>query len=129
MVKNDIKGAKALNAGCFGLIMITALILMAAASRSPAQTCMEMSPESDFKFEVLSSREITGNAFDLAVAPDLKVYWVERTGAFKVYDPRTKAITLLRQFPVLYADNSGSYTGSVESGFRWLAINPAETRT
>ena len=53
-----------------------------------------MPPASDFKVETLST-DVPGNAMDLDVAPDLKVYWVERYGNFKVYDPATQATRLI----------------------------------
>jgi cytochrome c len=105
------------------LLMASAGIALAASSGVFGQSCASIPPETDFKFEVLASKDVTGNALDIAVSKDLKVYWVERMGAFKAYDPRTKKVTLIREFPVLYVDESGSYQTPVESGLEGLALD------
>lgn len=87
-----------------------------------SQGCNSMPPASDFKVETLST-QVSGNAMDLAVAPDLKVYWVERYGDFKVYDPATRATRLLRHFDVMHNPAGLNYLGGMETGLEGIALD------
>lgn len=103
---------------------ISALLLAAQAIHS--QGCNTMPPPSDFKVETLST-DAPGNPMDIAVAPDLKVYWVERYGDFKMYDPVTKATRLIKHFDVLYdikdLNRTGKYLSDMESGLEGIALD------
>src|SRR4051812_1124612 len=79
------------------LAWISVFLMSAQATHS--QGCNTMPPAADFKVETLST-DVPGNAMDIDVARDLKVYWVERYGNFKVYDPSTKATRLIKHFDV-----------------------------
>ncbi len=85
-----------------------------------------MPPAADFKVEKLST-DALGNPMDIAVAPDLKVYWVERYGDFKMYDPVTKATRLIKHFDVLYdikdLVRTGKYISDMESGLEGIALD------
>ena len=96
--------------------------LLAASRYAHSQGCDAMPPASDFKVETLSS-DAPGNAMDVAVAPDLKVYWVERYGDFKVYDPATRATRLIKHFGVMYDPSGLSYLGGMETGLEGIALD------
>jgi glucose/arabinose dehydrogenase len=59
---------------------------------------------------------------DIAVAKDGRVFWVERHGYFRVWNPTTKTATLIKKMSVLDAKGSGSYNGEVESGLDGLVL-------
>ncbi len=84
--------------------------------------CAQLPPASDFTFTTLApTSNVTGNAYDIVVAPDLKVYWVERAGAFKVYDPATTNITLLSNMSVLWS--VGNFERAIEGGAEGVALD------
>lgn len=93
-----------------------------AVRSARSQGCDAMPPASDFKVETLSA-DVPGNAMDIAVAPDLKVYWVERYGNFKMYDPATKATRLIKRFDVMYDPAGLSYLGGMETGLEGIALD------
>ncbi len=115
--------------GQFGIpgfvLLISAFLMLAQAIHS--QGCNAMPPASDFKVETLST-DVPGNAMDLAVAADLKVYWVERYGNLKVYDPVTRATRLLRHFDVMYNASGLNYLGGMETGLEGIALDGDFTR-
>lgn len=96
--------------------------LLALAQAIHSQGCNTMPPASDFKVETLST-DVPGNAMDLDVAPDLEVYWVERYGNFKAYDPATKATRLIKHFDVMYDAAGMSYLGGMETGLEGIALD------
>lgn len=81
--------------------------------------CDAMPPASDFKAEKLA--DAPGWPYDIVVDKDLKVYWVERLGDFKVYDPATKQTKVIKHFQALYNDYAG-FT-DVENGLEGLAFD------
>lgn len=93
-----------------------------AARIAHSQGCDVMPPASDFKVETLST-DAPGNAMDVAVAPDLKVYWVERYGNFKMYDPATRATRLIKRFDVMYDPAGLAYLGGMETGLEGIALD------
>lgn len=96
--------------------------LLSAACPARSQGCDAMPPVSDFQVETLSA-DAPGNAMDLAVAPDLKVFWVERYGNLKVYDPATKATRLIQRIDVMYDAAGLSYLGGMETGLEGIALD------
>ena len=60
---------------------------------------------------------------ELAVTPDGKVLFVERTGALKIWRPDTKAIVTVVRLPVHYRYN-GSKDGSWEDGLMGITLDP-----
>ncbi len=102
----------------YGALLGAALLAMTAPSRVNAQ-CDALPPATDFKAEKIA--DAPGWPYDIVVDKDLKVYWVERMGAFKVYDPATKVVTTIKQFQVLSADYAG-FT-DVENGLEGLAFD------
>src|SRR4051812_27779290 len=101
-----------------GMLLGAALLALAAPSRPRAQ-CESLPPASDFKAEKIA--DAPGWPYDIVVDKDLKVYWVERLGAFKVWDPATKVVTTIKQFQVLSTDYAG-FT-DVENGLEGLAFD------
>jgi cytochrome c len=60
---------------------------------------------------------------ELAVTPDGKVLFVERTGTLKIWRPDTKAVGTVVRFPVHYRYN-GSKDGSWEDGLMGITLDP-----
>jgi cytochrome c len=103
------------------VLLFVFIAAMGLPRRAHAQVgCDALPPSSDFTVELISVAD--GWPFDIVVDRDLKVYWVERFGAFKVYDPGTKGVTLIKQFDVM-ATNFGGFFGDVESGLEGLAFD------
>jgi cytochrome c len=67
-------------------------------------------PEENRFTKVLLSDDLN-EPMELGVAPDGRVFFVERRGTFFKYDPVTKATTLLHTFPVLPDDKIGFGNG------------------
>jgi cytochrome c len=95
------------------------LALAACPTGLRAQGCETMPPASDFRAEKIA--DAPGWPYDIVVDKDLKVYWVERLGDFKVWDPATKQVTLIKKFSVLANDYAG-FT-DVENGLEGLAFD------
>lgn len=81
--------------------------------------CNSIPPASDFRIEEIASAP--GWPYDIVVDKDLKVYWVERLGAFRMWDPATKNVTLIKQFDVLGSNYAGF--NDVETGLQGLAFD------
>ncbi|MDB5105183.1 MAG: domain containing protein [Fibrobacteres bacterium] len=105
-----------------GKLVSAALLALAAIPLLPSllnAQCDALPPATDFKAEKVA--DAPGWPYDIVVDKDLKVYWVERLGAFKVWDPATKVVTTIKQFSVLSADYAG-FT-DVENGLEGLAFD------
>ncbi len=70
-----------------------------------------------FSVEVLA--QDMNEPMELAVAPDGRVFWVERHGELKRYDPRTKQTKLITKLPVRYR---------AEDGLLGIALDPKFTQ-
>jgi cytochrome c len=70
---------------------------------------------SDSSFDKVTLDAGTENPMELAVAPDLKVYYVELAGAVKVWDPETSQTRVIGNIPV--------HRGN-ENGLLGLALDP-----
>jgi cytochrome c len=70
---------------------------------------------SDSSFDKVTLDAGTENPMELAVAPDLKVYYVELAGAVKVWEPETRQTRLIGNIPV--------HRGN-ENGLLGLALDP-----
>jgi glucose/arabinose dehydrogenase len=92
--------------------------ILTAAPAIHAQ-CDALPPASDFKAEKLA--DAPGWPYDIVVDKDLKVYWVERLGDFKVYDPATKKVTVIKHFQALNTNYAGF--DDVENGLEGLAFD------
>jgi cytochrome c len=104
-------------------IPLIAAALLAMAGGARAQNCDAMPPQSDFSVEELATTP--GMAMDIAAARDGRIFWVERYGAFKSWNPETKAITTIKTFNVLHTSPSASqYYLAVETGAEGLALDP-----
>jgi cytochrome c len=99
-------------------VLLATLVLFAQNSWSQG-ACDALPPASDFLAEKIA--DAPGTPYDIVVDKDLKVYWVERYGAFKVWDPNTKQIKLIKQFNVLATTYAG-FT-DVENGLEGLAFD------
>jgi cytochrome c len=101
-----------------GMLLGAALLALAVPALVNAQ-CDALPPAADFKAEKIA--DAPGWPYDIVVDKDGKVYWVERLGAFKVWNPETKAVTTIKQFSVLATDYAG-FT-DVENGLEGLAFD------
>lgn len=99
---------------------LIAIALFAPRAARAQAGCDALPPSSDFTVELVSIAD--GWPFDIVVDKDLKVYWVERLGAFKVWDPVSKAVTVIKQFDVMSTNFSGFF-GDVETGLEGLAFD------
>ncbi|MDB5051219.1 MAG: domain containing protein [Fibrobacteres bacterium] len=105
------------------IAVIASLAATAVAERAYSQSCTTMPPQSDFTIEEVAMAP--GTPMDIAAAKDGKIYWVERTGAFKSWDPATKAVTTIKNFEVLSSSPGASqYYLAVETGLEGLTLDP-----
>ncbi len=86
-----------------------------------AQNCSSLPPASEFTVTRIATTP--GWSYDLAVAKDLKVYWVERFGDFRVWDPVSNLTTLIRHFDVLAQNGTPGIYGNVETGLQGLLLD------
>lgn len=98
---------------------IFALVLAFPQSSWSQGACNSLPPASDFVAEKIA--DAPGTPYDIVVDKDLKVYWVERYGAFKVWDPNTKQVKLINQFKVLATKYAGF--SDVENGLEGMAFD------
>ena len=104
----------------FGLALLIASPFV--AHQAWAQTgCNSMPPATDFTIEKIAGAPYA--PYDIQIAKDNRVFWVERQGDFKVYNPVTKAVTTLGTMDVL-AENPGGYYGGVETGLEGFLLAP-----
>ncbi len=105
--------------------LLLTLVAFALPNRALAQSCDALPPAADFTSEKIA--DAPGWPYDIVVDKDLKVYWVERLGDFKVWDPLTKKVTVIRHFDVLNYTYAGFI--DVENGLEGLAfdLNFSET--
>jgi cytochrome c len=102
------------------LSLIVATTLAIPPSQAIAQAgCEAMPAATEFTFEKIA--DAPGWPYDIVVDKDLKVYWVERLGDFRVWDPVTKANTLIKHFDVLATTYAGF--SDVENGLEGLALD------
>ncbi|MDB5047062.1 MAG: cytochrome c class, partial [Fibrobacteres bacterium] len=102
-----------------GILLGAALLAFAATPARLSAQCDALPAAADFKAEKIA--DAPGWPYDIVVDKDLKVYWVERLGDFKVWDPVTKAVTVIKHFQALNTDYAG-FT-DVENGLEGLAFD------
>jgi cytochrome c len=103
--------------------LLCALAVMALAGHSTAQNCDVMPAQSDFTVEELGMAP--GVAMDIAASRNGKVFWVERTGALKMWDPGTKFVTKIKDFDVMsQSPGANQYFLAVETGLEGVAVDP-----
>ena len=108
----------------FQIVKALLFVLVLGACRAAwSQNCNSLPPASDFTVEEIARPQ--GWAYDMAVDEDNKVYWVERFGAFKVWDPVSRKAQLIKQFDVLAENGVPGYYGNVEAGLQGLLLDPA----
>lgn len=73
------------------------------AGNSRAQTAPSTPPEENRFVKTVLANDLN-EPMELAVAPDGRVFFVERAGKCYVYDPATRKTRLLRDFPVKAVD-------------------------
>lgn len=106
----------------FRLLKTMAFVFSSFWGPGFSQGCNTLPPVADFTMEEIARP--TGGAYDVVVAKDLKVYWVERHGAFKVWDPATRQEKLIKQFEVLSKNPTTGIYGDVETGLQGLLLAP-----
>jgi cytochrome c len=107
----------------FKSISICMTAVFGAVLDPRAQSCDVMPPQSDFAIEEIGTAP--GMAMDIAAAKDGRIFWVERYGAFKVWNPDTKAVATIKTFDVLHTSpGANQYFLAVETGVEGLALDP-----
>ena len=101
---------------------LSALTFLAGGlGKASAQSCTALPPTSDFTVEQIAVA--SGWPYDIVGLKDGRVFWIERLGAFKVYDGATKAITTIKTFETFSAKNANVF-GDVENGLEGMALDP-----
>lgn len=108
------------SATTFGLALLALSPLLASKAQAQAG-CDALPPSSAFTIEKIAS--VPYAPYDIQIAKDGRVFWLERQGDFKVFDPATKAVATIGTVDVL-AVKTGSYTGEVETGLEGLLLAP-----
>ncbi len=103
-----------------GLAILILFSLSAVKARAQAG-CDALPPASAFTIEKIADAPYA--PYDIQIAKDGRVFWLERQGDFKVYDPATKAVATIGTLDVL-AVNTGGYAGTVETGLEGLLLAP-----
>src|SRR5947199_8312314 len=104
-------------------IYLSAFFLI-ACSRSFA----EAAPTNQFRKVVLAKQ--LSDPMELSVAPDGRVFFIERSGALKVWKPDTQATVVAARIPVTYNYNIGaeaartSKAGGCEDGLHSIQLDP-----
>lgn len=95
----------------FSLTLILALALSGfdgpTLPLSPTRPLADSLPFDSTRFSVEVLAQDMNEPMELAVAPDGRVFWVERHGELKRYDPRTKQTKLITKLPVRYRSEDG----------------------
>ncbi len=77
---------------------------------------LAQTPEENRFVKTVLSNDLN-EPMELAVAPDGRVFFIERKGNFYVYDPATRKTKLIREFPVFWETKYGN-------GLIGLALDP-----
>lgn len=103
-------------------LALSAMTLLAGGlGNIRAQGCTALPASSEFTVEQIAVA--AGWPFDIVALKDGRVFWVERYGAFKVYDATTKAISTIKQFSV-FTTKTATFFGDVENGLEGMALDP-----
>lgn len=100
-------------------LLLLGLFALATQAADPAPT----PPASPSHFQKVVLAQNCADPMELAVAPDGRVFWVERHGHFKVWDPATQTNRLIAKFDV-WGTFNGSKEGSWEDGLLGIALDP-----
>ncbi|WP_207503641.1 PQQ-dependent sugar dehydrogenase [Telluribacter humicola] len=102
------------------LLLLTGI--WSAASAQSTQAGQSTPPEENRFTKTILTNDLN-EPMELAVAPDGRVFFTERKGGFYMYDPKTRATRLVREFPVYWETKYGN-------GLIGLALDPkfAENR-
>ena len=97
------------------------LVFMVALVKAGAQT-----PEEN-RFEKVVLSEGLNEPLELAILPDERVLVIERHGLIKLYDPKTKKLSVIATVPVStkYNPDSKGVQAEAEDGLLGLTIDPA----
>ena len=103
-----------------------------AAGAAPADDGATLA--SNFRKTVLA--DDTFNPYQLDIAADGRVFWVEQHGKFRVWNPATGAASLVADVPVWYSNDNGLIGVALDPGFLsngWVylfysAVSPDEQR-
>lgn len=100
--------------------LITLLLVMAAALGA-AQT-----PEEN-RFEKVVLSEGMNEPLEMAILPDERVLVIERHGLIKLYDPKTKKMSVIATIPVStkYNADAKGVQAEAEDGLLGITLDPA----
>ncbi len=96
------------------------------ATQAPAADCSQQPPDSDFLIEKLVSGSPQGDAMDLDIAKDGRVFWTERTTQkLQVYEPKSKTVAVIHTFsPDQVMSENTNYEGNGnEGGLQGMALD------
>lgn len=91
------------------------------ASGVTGLAAVDESPDGRVQKVVLDSR--TADPVELAVAPDGRVFFIERKGLLKIWNPSTRSTTVAGELPVYYHRN-GEKGVAWEDGLIGLTLDP-----
>jgi cytochrome c len=80
---------------------------------------------SDSSFDKVTLDDSTENPMELAIAPDLSVYYVELAGKVKLFDPVTRQVRVVGTIPVHRGNENGLLGITLDPSFetnRWLYL-------
>lgn len=101
-----------------------AILLLTGTARS--QNCMTQPPDADFITERLVAGSPTGDAMDLDISKDGRVFWVERTTKkLQVYLPGTKTVQVIHTFSpdIVMSENTLFEGNGNEGGLQGIALD------